>query len=116
MQCDGHSPATPLRRGELTERLLGIVERTVGQGEALPEGEWEALRTLAAGHPRSLELVEKLQQVVTDCTREIDERKLSGGDLQQLRQAIVRFVRETVCPDPKGAGQAPGAPGAANRA
>ena len=33
---------------ELTERLLSMVEREIGQGEARQEGAWNELRTTAA--------------------------------------------------------------------
>lgn len=87
-------------RARLVERLLGLVERSVGRGERLPEAEWEALRGLASGHARSLELVARLEAIVADCVREIDARLASGEDVGSLRADIVAFVREKVAPAP----------------
>jgi len=83
-------------RQRLVERLLGLVERGIGQGIDVPEDEWQALRAMAAGQPRSLELVERLRQVVADCAREIETRRQAGDDVGPMRQAIVEHVRKTV--------------------
>jgi hypothetical protein len=85
-----------VERQRLIERLLGLVERGIGQGIEVPEGEWQALRAMAAGQPRSLELVERLRQVVADCAREIEARRQAGDDVAPMRQAIVEHVRTTV--------------------
>ena len=83
-------------RQRLVERLLGLVERGIGQGIEVPEDEWQALRAMAAGQPRSLELVERLRQVVADCAREIETRRQAGDDVGPMRRAIVEHVRKTV--------------------
>jgi hypothetical protein len=78
------------------ERLLGLVERSLGAGEAVPDAEWEALRSTAAGHARSLELVERLRTVVAECDREIAAGHLGEPDAAALRTAILDYVRRTV--------------------
>jgi len=87
-------------RQRLIERLLGLVERGIGQGIEVPEEEWQVLRAMAAGQPRSLELVERLRQVVADCAREIETRRQAGDDVGPMRQAIVEHVRKTVAAAP----------------
>ena len=89
-----------VQRQQLVERLLGLVERGIGQGIEVPEGEWQALRAMAAGQPRSLELVERLRQVVADCAREIETRRQAGDDVSPMRQAIVEHVRKAVAAAP----------------
>jgi hypothetical protein len=85
-----------VRRQQLMDRLLALVDRSVGGGEAVPDAEWDALRVASAGHARSLELVGRLHGVVADCNREIEERRAAGADVAPLREAILEYVRSTV--------------------
>lgn len=92
------------RRQLLMDRLLGLVDRSVGRGEAVPDAQWEALGASAAGNPRSLELVARLRGVVAECNREIEARRASGADVAPLREAIVEYVRSTVAEKSRPAG------------
>ena len=103
----GKGEPSPERK-RLIERLLGLVERGIGQGAEVEEGEWEALRAMAAAQPRSLELVERLRQVVLDCAREIEKRRLAGDDVAPMRAAIVEHVRSSVAAGPQAAGPGDG--------
>jgi hypothetical protein len=95
-------PAEPTAlRARLTERILGLVERAIGRGEALPPSEWQSLRALASGNPQGLELITRLEAVVRECEQEIEARRRGGasnGDLAELRAGIVEYVRQTVAP------------------
>jgi hypothetical protein len=84
------------RRRLLTDRLLALVDRSLREGQAVTDADWDALRATAAGHSRSLELVERLRAVVADCNREIEARRAAGADVASLREAIVDCVRTTV--------------------
>ena len=98
------------RRRQLMDRLLALVDRSLGGGEAVSDAEWDALRASAAGHARSLELVGRLHGVVAECNREIEARRAAGTDVAPLREAIVEYVRSTVAeksrPEGSGAPQA----------
>jgi hypothetical protein len=95
-------PAEPTAlRARLTERILGLVERAIGRGEALPPSEWHSLRALASGNRQGLELVSRLESVVRECEQEIESRRRGGasnGELSELRAGIVEYVRQTVAP------------------
>lgn len=99
---------TSEERQRLIERLLGLVERGIGEGAEVSEDDWQALWAMAQGQPHSLELVERLRQVVADCAREIEKRRLAGDDVAPMRRAIVEHVRTNVA----GASPAPHGPAA----
>jgi hypothetical protein len=97
-------------RQTFIDRLLALVDRGVGGGEAVPDAEWEALRASAVGTPRSLELVGRLRAVVAECNREIEARRAKGEEVDSLRQEIVEYVRGAVTEQsPPAGGGRPGA-------
>jgi len=95
MGTQGPAGTSGLRRA-FVERLLALVDRSVGGGEAVPDAEWEALRASAVGTPRSLELVARLRAVVAECNRAIEERRAKGEEVDSLRQDIIEYVRGAV--------------------
>jgi hypothetical protein len=96
------------QRQQLLERLLTLVERSLNDTTQVPDAEWQALRTMAEGQPRSLELIARLQKIVADCTAEIEKRRVAGDDVGPLRSAIVEHIRATVV----GATPSPSSPAA----
>ena len=105
----GAAAAPGARRQLLIDRLLGLVDRGMGGGEVVPDAEWEALCALAAGQPRSLELVARLRAIVAECSREIEARRAKGEEVDSLRRDIVEYVRGAVlAPARPDGGRGPG--------
>jgi hypothetical protein len=81
------------QRQQLSELLLGIVDREIGRGEPRRPEDWARLRTLAVGHPGAAELVASLEEVLEQAAEEMTAHARAGVDLVRIRQSVVELIR-----------------------
>ncbi len=81
------------QRQQLSELLLGIVEREIGRGEERRPEDWSRLRTLAVGHRGAAELVTSLEEVLQQAAQEMASHARAGVDLARIRESVVQLIR-----------------------
>ncbi|HKC12918.1 MAG TPA: hypothetical protein VKI41_12870 [Vicinamibacteria bacterium] len=83
-----------LQSQQLSELLLGIMEREIGRGEPRRPEDWARLYALAVGHPGTSDLVTTLEGVIRQCNEEMTSRfGGAGGDLSKIRQSVLALIR-----------------------
>jgi hypothetical protein len=79
---------------QVSDLLLGILEREIGRGEARRPEDWARVRALAAGHPGTTELVTSLEGAIQTCNQEMGSRFASAGvDVSRIRQSMLSLIR-----------------------
>jgi hypothetical protein len=83
-----------LQSQQLSELLLGIMEREIGRGEPRRPEDWARLHALAVAHPGTSDLVTTLEGVIRQCNEEMTSRfGSSGDDLSKIRQSVLALIR-----------------------
>jgi hypothetical protein len=79
---------------QVSDLLLGILEREIGRGEARSPEDWVRVRAVAAGHPGTSELVDSLEGAIRNCNQEMDSRfGNAGADVSKIRQSMLMLIR-----------------------
>jgi hypothetical protein len=96
-QAEETGPSRQMQSQQLSDLLLGIMEREIGRGEARRPEDWARLRALAVGHQGNSDLVTTLEGVIRQCNEEMTSRFSGGGaDLSKIRQSVLTLIRASL--------------------
>jgi hypothetical protein len=81
-------------RTVVAARVLGIVNREIGQGQPRLESDWASLKEAVAGHPAAADLVTSLETALQAYQDELQSR-IRAGEMEegQARAAAVKVIQ-----------------------
>ena len=83
-------------RSAVAVRVMSIVDRQIGQGDASAKAEWQDLREFVKDHPAGLAVVENLEAAVTKYEQNLEKQIAAGADEAQVRKSAAGLINMAV--------------------